>query len=1437
MSRPHSSGEQSAARGYQWQYEQIALLVYDSLNDNSFVSLRLVDPEAMRIDDLVLELRDRTEFFQFKSSAQSRSITFRYLVEQENPPGGVGTTLIKDLGNCWRAQERLHPNLNVVLFAERPASVRDRCGFSKSADAPSPCHFAAFLSVVLDPLSNGRIGIDEVGGEWRPALERFVKASGVPPEDRGRFLQSLRIRVGAAPAESGQPQDKLNDIRALSEFLWRATAQGSGPIKLDKDHLLQQLGWQYRVGLRSPHEFPVDVDAFTPLEGAVSQLESLLDNYDSGYIAIVGPPGSGKSTLLNQALKGLGDRVIRYFAYVPRSPAPQNRLSAEGFLRDMVVMLGESGLELHNRTMPAIDVFSLREQFGELLDAAGRQFASGDRRTVIVVDGLDHVESDYRGHDSLLAELPKPENLPEGVSLVVGSREMRHLNPEAQQQVNEVGACIDLGDHPLPPPSVIQICKRVPATRKLGRSVHHRVAELSGGHPLALRYLLNQLEDYEEADDEAAMAALEGAPAYEGDIAGVYAAVWGSLPVGSDVSEVLSVCSRLRIGFTTDWLETWASRQAVSTFQEKLGHLFVCRYDRWRFFHDSFRQYAESHSAPADRTRSAEQAYQNAHRRIADLCARSEDSKIAAEELYHRLCAGQPDQAQHLATQTAFREQFRAMRPPNLIREDIEIALGVAADNADVLTMIKLFLAMFETTQAAAALESVDVPGLLFDSGLVDEAISYCGEDARHVPIAHVYSLAAKLGRDRNPAGRRLYDAVSHSGIETPGQGRTSGLGEDAAAEWAEAAYEFRDLLLVIDLIDGVVEADQEEAGKRWYDDIPQTNRYRRMMRALIESAGLAGRSDHLAEIAKTLERRAQMMREAPPAADRDEDGQSEIDERDFAFSFVMELRALAVEALLGLDSELAAVHALRLPEAIPELSWFGMGFVDAAAVLLRIGKKEQAADMLRRTEYGGALPAPSMTHPTGGSEITARYQYWRLRQLLALGGVNFPDRPGRPDHWARHDAFREAAGLAAEFDEAIRPLARMASEAGAEQAISADEAHSVMTQYLAPFRTPAGQHAIGGAIRPVLVEVLITAAVDCGADLPQMASDCIEVLFDEQPEIWPFAERIKLADRLKDAGANAPWRDAALTEWEDALANAPVDVRLRSTAWIARQHSRAGDLASAQKLAKGLAANALGVGFRAHRQFEPWVNWLDKALADSGGTALVADAEWLARILAAADDAAGGAVGEAAAKLPAAVAQADPQTAADLCGFLIRQGAVDSTDALASLVAALAGQNSDTAKPASGPPADMASEGLPQRSSYQAHRELAEQIVEEIGLADTPAEARQLAESAAARIDSQERPPAGELGKQTLKAPHNPSPPSASAISVGGEQPVRDACRDLVRQIAENQELIGPLIHDLQDIAYTLDPNLSAADAWPAVREYLQGLAETLRLPESVNP
>ena len=1273
MTLTPAAGERAALRGYRWQYDHIAELVYDALYEGDFESLRLTDPGAGRVDDLVLVRRGRTDAYQFKSGGRGY-LTFSHVIGKANRSGTEGPSLVRSLADGWARLLNRGANVFVHLTTEQLASVNDHPGESGSENEPSPDHFDAFLERVLVPIRSGLMEIEEVRAGWQPAIQRLREASGLAEEDFSRFLRALHIDVAAGTGLPTSPSMRQSDIVDLSNALYRLVSEAADVVELDTQGVLEHMGWTSRTILQSPHEFPVDLDTYAPLADAISQLTEGLSNHSSGYLAVTGPPGSGKSTLLSQALTGRKDRIIRYYAFVPGAGPTRTRLTARAFLHDIVLMLTLEGLEPREHQLASGDVNELRRQLFEQFDAASKEFQDSGRRTIVVVDGLDHVDREYRSEEALLPELPSPSDLPAGVVVIVGSRTLEPLHPEAQEQVEQRNGWVDLAEHPLSPTSVIDICRNTPLTAHHDLEVHKRIASLSGGHPLSLSYLLNRFRD---APGETAEDVLTDVPAYEGDIAQAYRAVWREVESDGEVTDILSVCSRLRVGFTTKWLHSWASPSAVTAFQKKLRYLFHRHHDRWRFFHDSFRQFAADRTSLGDDGPADPDANQRAHLRIAELCCSTTDVTLAAEQLYHRHRSGDDDTVLALAQQGTFREQFRQLRSPELTRDDIALALEVAAERADILAIFRLLLALTEVHERRAALEDVDMPALFYEAGLVDEALAYCRGETLGVPLAQAYGLAATLGAANDPAGRRLFDLIEHHGFDDPTRLREAGRQDEAALAWARAATHFRPITAVLAAIRPLAEARSDVDHDRGFDLDDAWSRYSRVMEVLIDESSKQGNVPTLLAIDSDLSSLADTLQ------DRDEVPGNRV-------ATVVDLRVRANAGLVGqtADAKVAEARLDRIVSFLRGVRLFASTMLDVAELLARYERADEATELLDNTPYDEALTASSLSDVWAESVLERDFRYWRLRFLLAGDAGEVPDSvppaeatPAgndiQPSATSHHDL--EAIQLASRIDAAMRDLAKLDAAASFGRGVSRDAAWGVLAPMFHIFPSPGTKYnATVNLIRrrkPEVMGTVVDVAALCGEGLPQRVSDTLASRFNEEPQQWPLQLRLDLGESLRAAGAIAPWYEDTLLGQEQATASETVYERLNAFANLVRQYARAGDSESAQRLVLSMTSMAFGVGFRKDHQLDSWVGWLGRALSGPGGEGFVDEAEWFARFLRVVEPTTEGAPRAAAAKLPSVVAAADAVAGVRTFEYLVRHGTASHPDSLANLVEAIASQ------------------------------------------------------------------------------------------------------------------------------------------------------------------
>ena len=143
--------------------------------------------------------------------------------------------------------------------------------------------------------------------------------------------------------------------------------------------------------------------------------------------------------------------------------------------------------------------------------------------------------------------------------------------------------------------------------------------------------------------------------------------------------------------------------------------------------------------------------------------------------------------------------------------------------------VVRLILVIVEFDQRVSVLEDVDVPRVLYQAGLVDEAVAYCGVEVRRVPVAHAYGLAALLARDSGSdgekavAGRHIFDLVEPDGFDDP-RHRVAGAEDDAARAWGRAAPFFRPLSNVLRTADRM--RAEYDAARGWHGTSPVPPRH-----------------------------------------------------------------------------------------------------------------------------------------------------------------------------------------------------------------------------------------------------------------------------------------------------------------------------------------------------------------------------------------------------------------------------------------------------------------------------------------------------------------------------------------------------------------------------------------------------------------------------------
>src|SRR6266508_1371535 len=652
--RPPASGERAALAGYVPQYEVAAGLLLRSLTEESLEWLAVLDPEAGRMDDFQLATPGQLDAFQVKWSQAGGQLSWSDL-----------RAYLVDLVADRRSLAEQHRDRRVIghLYSDRVASS------SRISEAPSGHGNATVAYAVAQLLQPATAGIlappAQLPDAWRWLWRELAERCGL--SEQGLLTDFALVRI-----ELGRPLPSLTEVagrdaasyrRDLDELLIALLRIATDPrqlVRLSKAELLDRLG------------------------------ESWLQRLTSGYVALVGSPGSGKSTLLTQQLRGHEDVVARYYAYVRgRADVGSMRAEASAFLHDLVLTLERGGLPRGPAPVD-FDVAALTARLSRQLQQLGDRYQREGHRSIILVDGLDHVERERDVEQPLLRYLPRPEELPDGVLVVVGSQTVRMLHPDIRSQLEQPGRTIQMAPLGRSEVADLALAWRV-------RADADRLWEVSGGHPLLLAYLLQELRELPAEQQATRLAAT---PSYGGDVHRLYLRLWTAVEDDEELVELVGLACRMRGPVDLAWLrEHGQPGPVVRRLHERLAHLFRRQGDRWYFFHESFRLFLQDRTArvsgeedPAEDRR--------LHRQLADMCRDSPPGQPQSWELLVHL-AGAEEHAAVLATATPafFRAQLLALRPRELVAADIRLAARSLAVVQDPIALVRLVIAAGELSQ------------------------------------------------------------------------------------------------------------------------------------------------------------------------------------------------------------------------------------------------------------------------------------------------------------------------------------------------------------------------------------------------------------------------------------------------------------------------------------------------------------------------------------------------------------------------------------------------------------------------------------------------------------------------------------------------------------------------------------------------------------------
>jgi len=333
------------------------------------------------------------------------------------------------------------------------------------------------------------------------------------------------------------------------------------------------------------------------------------------------------------------------------------------------------------------------------------------RKTIFLIDGLDHIQREQHTEFSLVDDLPNPGSIPEGIIFILGSQTDEIFPSAIKSQVRNYRK---LEMRPLDYEAVIEIINSSPLSVIPTDDQVSQIFSLSDGHPLALNYLLNMIMDVQNTDEISDI--LSNAIHYSGNIEQQYQSYWDDVKADSQLFELFGLISRCKSDIDLDWFDSWYDRTTLIKLKNKFSHYFK-RYDArwWSFFHNSFRIFIlqkTCESGQGERDARKEIQY---HRTLAEQSIKISDTVLHSwDEIFHRFNAKQYQEIIDLATPEYFRNQFLNFRAVPDIKEDINFALNSARELKNFVIFSRLILIGTEYEQRETYLDEILYFPLLF---------------------------------------------------------------------------------------------------------------------------------------------------------------------------------------------------------------------------------------------------------------------------------------------------------------------------------------------------------------------------------------------------------------------------------------------------------------------------------------------------------------------------------------------------------------------------------------------------------------------------------------------------------------------------------------------------------------------------------------------------
>jgi hypothetical protein len=784
-----ASGEVSAITGYLKQYEYSACILYRLMQESALEAITLSDPAAGMFDDLVVHSKGVVYATQVKSQ---RDASYASLGTE------LKANLVRSMALSWLALEQQFGKGSVRLRYIFPGYFSTSDTSLANTGASGPRHsaeFARFLS--RDDLTTAILATSV----WSTKVAEIERLSGLAALDFLRFVNNLKLEderdLQRNRVDNFHYTDrgKVEAIKALLPTLIASSIPGQ---KWSEQDLIDELGWRTRLSQHNTHVFPVPAD-FQENEATERKLLDSIRRASSGYIALVGPPGTGKSTLLQRGIHSTSEYSIsRYLAFHPGQRHGLGRAEAGEFLNDLIAELRSQGF--YGSRFGHDKLSGLRTEFIKQLDSASERFRTTGRKTVIVIDGLDHVPREEDPEASFLAELPAARAVPEGVIFLLGTQriELPKLHPTIVQQASEAERTIVID--PLTRAAIFSLANAASLPSFVDRE---RLFDVCQGHPLTARYFIEALRAASNTED--AERLLSYSNGLGQSLQQIYERVWLKLGTALSSKGALGVLARAEGTLSPQQLADASNDDAVEDVMKMASFLLSRTTDgRIAIFHNSFRLFVAAETGKKFGSVSLE-IERDHHRRLAEIAhnAPPADPQYWLE-LRYRSRAGDENAVLALGTPDYFRISLQKLRPPDEIYSDLRLTYAAVRPTRDRALLLNKLLIAKEIEYRIEAVSDLDFVELLLDLGDVELATKHALSVGTHkegwLGLVDFYWQNKEYER-----ARQVFEANEPFELLFAGEGFDSHQHMNIALSWIQRAQRFRSIKKLTALIDSLV--------------------------------------------------------------------------------------------------------------------------------------------------------------------------------------------------------------------------------------------------------------------------------------------------------------------------------------------------------------------------------------------------------------------------------------------------------------------------------------------------------------------------------------------------------------------------------------------------------------------------------------------------------